>query len=503
VKIIKEEKLMLTAQVELKPKVKEFLKEKVELFIDGKYVPSVSRKTFETYNPATEEVLAIVSEAKEEDIDLAVKAARRAFEKGAWPELSAAERAHLIYKLADLIDENKEELAQLEALDNGKPYQVALEDDIPATVEHYRYYAGWTTKILGQTTPISKDYLNYTRHEPIGVVGQIIPWNYPLVMSAWKMGAALATGCTIVLKPAEQTPLSLLYTAQLFKEAGFPDGVVNFVPGFGQTAGAAIVNHHDIEKVAFTGSTATGKYIMRQAAETIKHVTLELGGKSPNIILEDANLSEAITGAFNGIMYNHGQNCSAGSRVFVHRTHYDKVVEELANLANNVKLGAGMDKETEMGPLVSKKQQERVLGYIEKGKSEGARVAAGGEKAFDKGYFVQPTIFADVTDDMTIAKEEIFGPVVAVLPFDRVEEVVERANNTPFGLAAGVWTENIKTAHKVANRLKAGTVWINDYNLEDAAAPFGGYKQSGIGREMGSYALDNYTEVKSVWVNLK
>lgn len=494
---------MLTTKVELKPKVKAFLEGNIELFIDGKSVPSVSGKMFETYNPSTEEILASVSEAQEEDIDLAVKAARRAFEKGPWPDLSAAERAYLIYKLADLIDEHKEELAQLEALDNGKPYQVALEDDIPATVEHYRYYAGWATKILGQTTPISKNYLNYTRHEPIGVVGQIIPWNYPLVMSAWKMGAALATGCTIVLKPAEQTPLSLLYTAHLFKEAGFPDGVVNFVPGFGQTAGAAIVNHHDIEKVAFTGSTATGKYIMRQAAETIKHVTLELGGKSPNIILEDADLSDAITGAFNGIMYNHGQNCSAGSRVFVHRKHYDKVVEELAKLANNVRLGAGMEKGTEMGPLVSKQQQERVLNYIEKGKAEGARVVAGGGKAFEKGYFVQPTIFADVTDDMTIAKEEIFGPVVAVLPFDTVKEVIERANNTPFGLAAGVWTENIKIAHKVANSLKAGTVWINDYNLEDAAAPFGGYKQSGIGREMGSYALDNYTEVKSVWVNLK
>lgn len=494
---------MLTAQIELKPKVKAFLEEDIGLFINGQFVPSVSGKTFETVNPATEEVLAAVSEAQEEDIDLAVKAARQAFEKGVWPNLNAAKRAHLIYKLADLIDENKEELAQLEALDNGKSYQVALQDDIPATVEHYRYYAGWATKILGQTFPISKDYLNYTRHEPIGVVGQIIPWNYPLVMSAWKMGAALATGCTIVLKPAEQTPLSLLYTAQLFKEAGFPDGVVNFVPGFGQTAGAAIVNHQDVEKVAFTGSTVTGKYIMRQAAETIKNVTLELGGKSPNIILEDADLPEAIPGAFNGIMYNHGQNCSAGSRIFVHSKHYDQVVKELAEMANNVKLGAGMDNGTEMGPLVSKKQQERVLDYIEKGKVEGARVAAGGERAFDKGYFVQPTIFADVTDDMTIAKEEIFGPVVCVLKFDTVDEVIERANNTPYGLAAGVWTENIKTGHKVANALKAGTVWINDYNLEDAAAPFGGYKQSGIGREMGSYALDNYTEVKSVWVNLK
>ncbi|WP_433957041.1 aldehyde dehydrogenase family protein [Cytobacillus horneckiae] len=494
---------MLTAPFELKPKVKAFLDGDIELFINGEFVPSIKRQTFETYNPATEEVLAYVSEAQEEDVDQAVKAAREAFEHGTWPDLSAAERAHIIYKLADLIEENKEELAQLEALDNGKPYHIALEDDIPQTVEHYRYYAGWATKILGQTFPISKDYLNFTRHEPIGVVGQIIPWNYPLVMSAWKMGAALATGCTVVLKPAEQTPLSLLYTARLFKAAGFPPGVVNFVPGFGNKAGAAIVNHDDVDKVAFTGSTTTGKYIMRQASETIKNVTLELGGKSPNIILEDADLSEAIPGAFNGIMYNHGQNCSAGSRVFVHRKHYETVVTELANMAEQVKIGPGTEAATEMGPLVSKKQQERVLNYIEKGKAEGARLAAGGVKGIGQGYFVRPTVFADVTDDMTIAKEEIFGPVVSVLVFDTVEEVIKRANNTPYGLAAGVWTESMKTGHKVANKLKAGTVWINDYNLEDAAAPFGGYKQSGIGREMGSYALDNYTEVKSVWVNIK
>ncbi|MGC4377137.1 aldehyde dehydrogenase family protein [Fictibacillus sp. Mic-4] len=493
---------MLTTEMSLKPKVKAFLEGKLELFIDGQFVPSVCGKTFETLNPATEEVLAAVSEAQAEDIDLAVKAARKALEDGPWPKLSTAERAHLIYKLADLIDENKEELAQLEALDNGKPYELALSDDIPGTVEHFRYFAGWATKVLGQTIPISPDYLNYTRHEPVGVVGQIIPWNYPLLMAAWKLGAALATGCTVVLKPAEQTPLSLLYTANLFKEAGFPDGVVNFVPGLGQTAGAALVNHNDVDKVAFTGSTVVGKSIMRQAADSVKHVTLELGGKSPNIILEDANLDNAIKGAFNGIMYNHGQNCSAGSRVFVHRKHYDDVVKKLTEMANNVKLGPGLDSSTEMGPLVSKEQQERVLRYIEKGKAEGARVAAGGEKAFEKGYFVKPTVFADVTDEMTIAKEEIFGPVVAVLPFDDVEEVIKRANNTPYGLAAGVWTENIKTAHYIANKLKAGTVWINDYNLENAASPFGGFKQSGIGREMGSYALDNYTEVKSIWVNL-
>ncbi|MFP3414969.1 aldehyde dehydrogenase family protein [Bacillus sp. SIMBA_074] len=494
---------MLTTNIELKPKVKAFLNEEIKMFINGEFVPSISGKTFETYNPATEDVLAVVCEAQEEDIDAAVKAARLAFETGPWAEMTTAERAHLIYKLADLIEEHREELAQLEALDNGKPYQVAIDDDIAATVENYRYYAGWATKIIGQTIPISKDYLNYTRHEPVGVVGQIIPWNFPLVMSSWKMGAALATGCTIVLKPAEQTPLSLLYTAKLFKEAGFPNGVVNFVPGFGPEAGSAIVNHHDVDKVAFTGSTVTGKYIMRQSAETIKHVTLELGGKSPNIILEDADLEEAINGAFQGIMYNHGQNCSAGSRVFVHRKHYETVVNELVKMANNVKLGAGMEAETEMGPLVSKKQQERVLNYIEQGKAEGATVAAGGKRAFEKGYFVQPTVFTNVTDDMTIVKEEIFGPVVVVLPFDSTEEVIERANRSSYGLAAGVWTQNIKTGHQVANKLKAGTVWINDYNLENAAAPFGGYKQSGIGRELGSYALDNYTEVKSVWVNIK
>lgn len=494
---------MLTTSQDLKPKVQAFLEGKKELFIDGKFVPAVSGKTFNVWNPATEEVLAVVCEAGEEDVNIAVKAARKAFEEGTWSKISAAERAHLIYKLADLIDENKEELAQLEALDNGKPYKQALEDDIAGTVDHFRYYAGWATKILGQTIPISPEYLNYTRHEPIGVVGQIIPWNFPLLMAAWKLGAALATGCTIVLKPAEQTPLSLLYTAQLFKEAGFPDGVVNFVPGFGGGAGEAIVNHPDINKVAFTGSTVIGKGIMRKAAETIKHVTLELGGKSPNVILEDADLSKAIPGAFNGIMYNHGQNCSAGSRIFVHRKHYEKVVSELGTMANEVKIGHGLDPETEMGPLVSKKQQERVLSYIKSGIEEGAKLVAGGVKEFEKGYFVAPTVFADVTDNMKIAQEEIFGPVVSILPFDEIEEVIERANNTPYGLAAGVWTENVKTAHKVANQLKAGTVWINSYNLENAASPFGGYKQSGIGREMGSYALDNYTEVKSIWVNLE
>ncbi|WP_077358650.1 aldehyde dehydrogenase family protein [Virgibacillus halodenitrificans] len=494
---------MLTSQIDLKPKVKAFLEGEKELFINGEYAPSVSGKKFEVVNPSTEEVLARVSEAQKEDIDLAVKAARQAFEEGEWRTITAAERSHLIYKFADLIEQNREELAQLESLDNGKPYSVALTDDIDGTVEHFRYYAGWATKVLGQTVPISQDYLNYTEHEPVGVVGQIIPWNFPLSMASWKLGAALATGCTSVIKPAEQTPLSLLYVASLLKEAGFPKGVVNIVPGFGKTAGEAIVNHPDIDKLAFTGSTATGKSIMRKAADTVKDITLELGGKSPNLILEDADVEKAIEGAYEGLMYNHGQNCSATSRVYVHRKHYDRVVEELAKRAQATKLGNGMDPETEMGPLVSKRQFERVLDYIKIGKEEGARLVVGGEREFDKGYFVQPTVFADVEDHMRIAREEIFGPVVAVFPFDTTEEAIQRANDSDYGLAAAVWTENIRTGHQVARRLKAGTVWINDCNQENPAAAFGGYKQSGIGREMGNYALDNYTEVKSVWVNLQ
>ncbi|GGC84646.1 aldehyde dehydrogenase [Thalassobacillus devorans] len=494
---------MITSNIELKPKVKAFLEENIELYINGEYTPSKSGKTFNVYNPATEEVLAEVSEAESEDIDLAVQAARQAFEHGEWSAMATADRAHLIYKFADLLEQNREELAQLESLDNGKPYAVALEDDIDGTIEHFRYYAGWATKVLGQTTPLSPDYLNYTEHEPVGVVGQIIPWNFPLSMASWKLGAALATGCTSVLKPAEQTPLSLLYAARLFKEAGFPDGVVNIVPGFGEVAGEAIVNHNQIDKIAFTGSTTVGKSIMRKSADHLRHVTLELGGKSPNLILEDADIEKAIDGAFDGIMYNHGQNCSAASRVYVHRKHYEHVVEALAERAKATKLGPGMDESTEMGPLVSEEQRDRVLDYIRIGKEEGARLVAGGERAYDKGYFVQPTVFADVEDDMRIAREEIFGPVVVVLPFDTTEEAVRRANDSEYGLAAAVWTENIRTGHQVARRLKAGTVWINDTNQENPAAAFGGYKQSGIGREMGTYALDNYTEVKSVWVNLK
>ncbi|MFA1820962.1 aldehyde dehydrogenase family protein [Virgibacillus oceani] len=494
---------MITSQLELKPKVKAFLEGEKNLYINGEYAPAANGKTFDVFNPATEEVLARVSEANAEDIDKAVQAARKAFDEGEWTKMEAAERSRLIYKFADLLEENREELAQLEALDNGKPFNVALEDDVDGTVQHFRYYAGWATKLLGKTTPVSPEYVTYTVHEPVGVVGQIIPWNFPLAMAGWKLGSALAVGCTVVIKPAPETPLSLLYAAKLFKEAGFPDGVVNIVPGDGKVTGEAIVTHKQVDKVAFTGSTIVGKEIMRKAADQVKGVTLELGGKSPSIILEDADLQEAIEGAFNGTMYNHGQNCSACTRVYVHRKHYEKVVEAFAERVNELKLGPGMDSQTDMGPLVSAKQQKRVLDYIEQGKKEGARLVAGGERGLEKGYFVEPTIFADVEDDMVIAREEIFGPVMSVFVFDTVEEVIKRANDSDYGLAASVWTENIKTGHYIANKLKAGTVWVNDFGLEWETMPFGGYKQSGIGREMGGeYGLENYTEVKSVFVKI-
>ncbi|GGE04478.1 aldehyde dehydrogenase [Marinithermofilum abyssi] len=400
------------------------------------------------------------------------------------------------------MEEHQEELAQLDTLDNGKPIRETTKADVPLAIEHFRYYAGWATKIVGQTIPVGGPFFNYTRHEPVGVVGQIIPWNFPLLMAAWKLGAALATGCTVVLKPAEQTPLSALYLAQLAQEAGFPEGVINVIPGFGETAGQPLVEHPDVDKIAFTGSTEVGRLIMRKAADKVKNVTLELGGKSPNIILPDADMSRSIPGALTGVMFNQGQVCCAGSRVFIHKKVYDNVVADLASHAQKIRLGTGLDPETEMGPLVSEEQLKRVTGYIERGTKEGAEIVTGGLRSRDEGYFVSPTVFSAVDDEMTIAKEEIFGPVVAAMPYEDLDDLIERANKTIYGLAAGVWTENVKRAHYIANKLKAGTVWVNCYNAFDAASPFGGYKQSGIGRECGSYALNNYTEVKSVWVNL-
>jgi aldehyde dehydrogenase (NAD+) len=472
-------------------------------FIGGQFVASVEGRTFETVNPATGESIAEVYACTAPDVDRAVQSARTAFESGPWRRLTASERGRLLFKLADLIEENREELAYLESLDNGKPIRETRGADIPLAIDHFRYYGGWSTKIVGQTIPVAGEYFNYTRHEPVGVVGQIIPWNFPLLMAAWKLAPALACGCTVILKPAEQTPLSALYLARLIQEAGFPEGVVNIVTGFGEDCGQAIVNHPGIDKIAFTGSTEVGRLIAAQAAGSLKRITLELGGKSPNIILPDADMSRAIPGALSGIMFNQGQVCCAGSRLYVQKKSYDNVVADLASRASSMIQGPGIDERSEIGPLVSLEQQNRVLSYIEAGRKEGAEVVCGGGNSSSAGYFVRPTIIAGANESMTIAREEIFGPVVCAIPFESIDDVINRANDNEFGLAAGVWTENIKNAHYVAERLRAGTVWVNCYNVFDAASPFGGYKNSGMGREMGDYALANYTEVKSVWINMQ
>jgi aldehyde dehydrogenase (NAD+) len=491
----------------LNPRTVDFVKSKTvkKMFIGGQFVEAASGKTFPTYNPANSEILAYVAEGDAEDINRAVAAARHAFEDGPWSRMLPQERARLIYNLADLIERDADVFAEIETLDNGKPIRESKNVDVPLTVEHFRYYAGWATKITGDVIPVNVPNLhNYVRREPIGVVGQIIPWNFPLLMAAWKLGAALATGCTVVLKPAEQTPLSALYLAKLVQEAGFPAGVINVVPGYGETAGKSLATHGDVDKVAFTGSTEVGKMIMSYAADNLKRVTLELGGKSPNIVFPDADFTQAIPGAMQAIFFNQGQVCSAGSRLYIHKGSYDNVLSDMVSYASKVRQGHGLDPNTQIGPLVSDEQLGRVTGYIEKGIEQGAKVALGGARAEGEladGYFVRPTVFYDVQDDMAIAQEEIFGPVVAAMPFDDIDDVIRRANLSSYGLAAGVWTQNMKTAFTVANKLKAGSVWVNCYNMFDAASPFGGYKQSGIGREMGSYALENYTQIKSVWVN--
>ncbi|MFD2169741.1 aldehyde dehydrogenase family protein [Tumebacillus lipolyticus] len=499
---------METTAFKLNPRTTDFVKSKTikKLFIGGQFVESASGKTFPTYNPANGEILAYVSEGEQEDINRAVAAARDAFEAGPWSRMQPQERARLIYTLADLIERDADVFAEIETLDNGKPIREAKHVDVPLTVEHFRYYAGWATKITGDVVAVNVPNMhNYVRREPIGVVGQIIPWNFPLLMAAWKLGAALATGCTVVLKPAEQTPLSALYLAKLIQEAGFPPGVVNIVSGFGETAGKALATHPDVDKVAFTGSTEVGKLIMNYAADNLKRVSLELGGKSPNIVFPDADFSRAVPGAMQAIFFNQGQVCSAGSRLYIHKSVYDNALSDMVAYAGKkVRQGIGLDPKTTMGPLVTEEQMNRVTGYIEKGLEQGAKVAIGGSRADGEladGYFVRPTVFYDVQDEMTIAQEEIFGPVVAAMPFDDIEDVIKRANLTAYGLAAGVWTESMATAFQVAHKLRAGSVWINCYNMFDAASPFGGYKQSGIGREMGEYALENYTQIKSIWLN--
>jgi aldehyde dehydrogenase (NAD+) len=474
-----------------------------KLLINNCWVPSESGKTFATVNPSTGEEICQVAEADAADVDKAVLAARAAFEQGPWKKMRASERGRLLHRLADLIEQNADALARLESMDNGKPLSIAKAVDVAKTVACYRYFAGWADKVQGKTIPIDGDFFCYTRHEPIGVVGQIIPWNYPMLMQAWKLAPALATGNTVVMKPAEQTPLSALRIGELIVEAGFPEGVVNLLPGFGHTAGAAIARHMDIDKVAFTGSTEVGRLIMEAAARSnLKRITLELGGKSPNIIFEDVDLDEAVEGAHLGLFVNQGQSCCAGSRVFVEEKIYDEFVEKSIARALKRKVGDPLDPRTDQGPQVSQSQFDRVMGYIEAGKSEGATLACGGERVGDRGYFVQPTVFSGVQDDMKIAREEIFGPVMSVIPFKDVDEVIKRANCTTYGLAAGVWTRDIKKAHAVANGVRAGTVWVNCYHVLDTRAPFGGFKQSGIGRELGEYGLQQYTEVKTVTVKL-
>jgi len=479
----------------------------IKMLIGGQWVDSASGKTFDTINPSTGEVLAKVAEGDQEDINRAVAAARKAFESGPWPKFTPSQRGRLLLKLADLIEENAEELARLETLDNGKPIKYSKASDVPLTADHFRYFGGWSTKLEGNTIPVSiPNMFTYTLREPLGVVGQIIPWNFPLQMASWKLAPALACGNTVILKPAGQTPLSALRLGQLVCEAGFPDGVVNIVPGFGETVGAALAAHPDVDKVAFTGSTEVGKKILEASVGNLKRVTLELGGKSPNIIFPDADMKFAVRGALNAIFFNQGEVCTAGSRLFVHQSVYDQVLNGLTDAASKMKLGPGIDPSTDLGPLVSQKQLERVTGYIEIGKREGATPTTGGERAtgdLAQGYFVQPTIFDRVRDDMTIAQEEIFGPVVVAMPFEEIEEVAARANKSIYGLAAGVWTSDVKKAHKMAAALKAGVIWVNTYNMFDAAAPFGGYKQSGYGREMGHAVLDAYTQIKTVWVNLR
>jgi aldehyde dehydrogenase (NAD+) len=487
------------AQTVKPPKVKP----QQPMLIGGKWVDSVSGKTFPTLNPCTGEKICDVAEGDRADIDLAVKAARKAFESGPWAKMTASERGRLMNKLADLIEKNTDELAALESLDNGKPYLDARNIDLPLTVKCDRYYAGWADKIHGKTIPVEGAFHCYTRHEPVGVVGQIIPWNFPLLMQAWKWGPALATGCTVVLKPAEQTPLTAMRVAALAQEAGIPDGVLNVVPGYGPTAGAAITSHMDVDKVAFTGEYTTGQIIMEAAAKSnLKRVTLELGGKSPNIVLADADLDAAVEGAYFGLFFNQGQCCCAGSRLFVEEKVHGQFVEKMVKKAKSRKVGDPFDPGTEQGPQVSQEQFDRVMGFIDAGQKEGAKMLCGGKRVGQKGYFIEPTIFDGVTDNMKIAKDEIFGPVMNILKFKDIEEVTQRGNQTYFGLAAAVWTRDITKAHRLANSLRAGTVWINCYDVFDAAAPFGGFKMSGIGRELGEYALSNYTEVKTVYVNL-
>jgi phenylacetaldehyde dehydrogenase len=487
----------------LNSKTAEFFTRQHRMLIDGRFVMAASGKTFPVYNPATGEVVAKVPEAETEDVDRAVIAARRAFDEGPWTrKMSNSERGQLLWKLADLLQENLEEFAEIESLDNGKPLSVARVADVPLAVDMFRYMAGWATKITGSTLSFSTPgaFHSYTMREPIGVVGQIIPWNFPLLMAAWKLAPALAAGCTVVLKVAEQTPMSALRLAELFDQAGFPPGVVNILTGYGEGAGAPLAAHPLVDKIAFTGSTEVGKLIVKASAGNLKKVSLELGGKSPAIIFPDADLERAIPGTASAIFFNQGQCCCAGSRLFVHESVYDKVLQGVSDIASGINIGPGLDPQTGKGPMVSEEQFDKVTGYINSGVKEGAKIAAGGKRHGERGYFVQPTVLTNTKPDMKVVREEIFGPVVCAESFSDadLDRMAREANETIYGLAASVWTRDLSTAHKMARRIRSGTVWINCHNVFDASLPFGGYKQSGWGREMGEEVLHNYTEVKAV-----
>jgi aldehyde dehydrogenase (NAD+) len=471
------------------------------LFINNEFVEPSDGGTFETFNPATGEVLAKVAAASAADVDRAVKAARAALETGPWGKMDAADRGKLMFKLADLIEKNAEELAQLESLNCGKTIRDS-RGDMGGAVNTLRYYAGWADKIEGRTVPVRGNFLSYTLRQPIGVVGQIIPWNFPVLMLAWKWGPALACGNTIVMKPAEQTPLTALRLGELAREAGFPAGVINLVNGMGETTGHSMVIHPGIDKIAFTGHVDTAKIIQRAAAETLKRCTYELGGKSPNVVFSDCDMEEAVNGAFHAIYFHTGQCCTAGSRLFVQKKIHQEFVERLAEKAKERKLGDPLDEATEQGPQVSQEQMDKIIGYCDLGQKQGATLLTGGVRYGKKGYFVEPAVFDNVGDDMAIAKDEIFGPVVSVLPFDNFDEMIGRANATNYGLAAAIWTKDIDKAHRYAKEVKAGTVWVNCYHIVDTTTPFGGFKMSGQGRENGEAALDHYTELKTVTVKL-
>lgn len=475
-----------------------------QIFINNEFIPAVSGKTFPTINPTDGTKIADIAEGDKADVDNAVAAARKAFEMGSpWRTMDASKRGVLLNKLADLIERDREYISKLETLDNGKPFNDAFNIDLPLVIKCFRYFAGWADKIHGKTIPIDGGYFTYTRHEPIGVVGQIIPWNFPLLMASWKLAPALTTGNCVILKLAEQTPLTGLYLASLFKEAGFPPGVVNIIPGYGPTAGAAISEHPDIDKIAFTGSTEIGKIVMQAAGKSnLKNVTLELGGKSPNIVFKDADIDYAVAVSNFALFFNQGQCCCAGSRCFVQEEIYDEFVNKSVEYAKKAKVGDPFNKDTTQGPQVDEEQFNKILDLVESGKKEGAKLETGGSRHGTKGYFVQPTVFSDVQDDMRIAKEEIFGPVMQILKFKTIEEVIERANNTAYGLAASVFTTNLDNALTVSNSLRAGTVWVNCYDALEAQAPFGGFKASGSGRELGEYGLQQYSEVKTVTIKV-